>query len=78
MTRRQAYWQDLRIIHSATGVWVRRMSFRGAHEWVSAYTGESERSYAQDMAAQRAYDLIATNSKGTYVPLGEVKVFAWS
>lgn len=73
MSRRQAYWQDLRIIHSATGIWMRRMSFQAASCWVYAYTAEIRTGYEQTAAVQRAYDGLVYNKHCTLVSKGELQ-----
>jgi hypothetical protein len=75
MTKRQEYWMHLRIIHTVTGVWNRRMSFQAAHEWVNAYTYEVTTGYDKSAAMQRAYDYLTYNKRMTLVSKGEL---AWN
>lgn len=73
MSRRQEYWQDLRIIHSATSKWNRRMSFTAAREWVLAYQDDIVTGHNQHTAAQRAYDYLVYNSRSTLVSRSEMQ-----
>lgn len=75
MSARQAYWQNLRIIHSATGSWHRRMSFAAAHEWVSAYEDDIQAGHDQRSASNRAYDYLVYNRNHTMVSRSEL---AWT
>jgi triphosphoribosyl-dephospho-CoA synthetase len=78
MTRRQEYWQDLRIIRSATGTLNRRMSFAAAREWVMAYTDDITIGHDQPTACQRAYDYLVCNKRQTLISKSEVRGYAWN
>lgn len=70
MTKRQAYWQDLRYIHGVTGVWVRRTSFAAAHELATAIRYYTAEGYPEPLATERSYDHLKYNRKGTLVLRG--------